>query len=423
MDTRKQSNPNDDDNEKTLINPQNISIALNDKQNKLIHLDPVPDFSDKTEIKPWLQKIFYPQGIEIVIERSDNFKVIFKCKATKRGKKHGNVAPPLPEPTTEEEVNTGSTTTVKKKKRSISRFNRCPFRIRATFSIKRKKWQVVVMNSMHSHELVFNPDSDDYKKFKMVLKENNDVDAIKKFDELEYRRRNNLPIPQAIMPCDCGLTSEIRSFNVVLPNINPRKGSNNYSRSNGNKIKKPIKKNSDKPFALQFDSSSTASSTPTNNNISHHNDHNQNQTHNHNNNNNTNINNGMGFLDDPFASTEFSSLNNATTAPAIDLNEIDFTDIFSKSFSNVTATDIYAPSPLLSYNHTDDTNTNDGDILSNTYHVDISSLLSIPNVDADNTTPEFDKILYTKSVTPDNNVNEQDINKDDLHWIINFDNE
>lgn len=53
-------------------------------QNNLIHLDPVPNFEDKSDIKPWLQKIFYPQGIELVIERSDTFKVVFKCKAAKR---------------------------------------------------------------------------------------------------------------------------------------------------------------------------------------------------------------------------------------------------------------------------------------------------------------------------------------------------
>ena len=73
------------------------------------------------------------------------------------------------------------------------------------------------MNSVHSHDLEFNPDSEEYKKFKMKLRQDNDSEAIKKFDELEYRKRANLPLVTPAIPCDCGLTSEIRSFDVVLP--------------------------------------------------------------------------------------------------------------------------------------------------------------------------------------------------------------
>ena len=104
-----------------------------------------------------------------------------------------------------------------KSKRSVSRFNICPFRIRATYSLKGQKWSIVVMNSVHSHDLEFNPDSEEYKKFKMKLRQDNDSEAIKKFDELEYRKRANLPLVTPAIPCDCGLTSEIRSFDVVLP--------------------------------------------------------------------------------------------------------------------------------------------------------------------------------------------------------------
>ncbi|CCK70868.1 DNA-binding transcription factor AFT1 KNAG_0F02010 [Huiozyma naganishii CBS 8797] len=218
--------------------PQNIQIALNKNQNKLIHLDPVPNFEDKADIKPWLQKIFYPQGIEIVIERSDHTKVIFKCKASKRGRKsqlpgftmrHAQfgaecndnllvrdpTGPTGPaRPSTEEGCDAENK---QKKKRSVSRFNVCPFRVRATYSLKRKKWNIVVLNNTHSHDLVFNPDSEEYKKFKEKLRIDNDVEAIKRFDELEYRKRANLPIQTPMIPCDCGLTSEIQSFNIVLP--------------------------------------------------------------------------------------------------------------------------------------------------------------------------------------------------------------
>ncbi|CAG59878.1 AFT1 [Nakaseomyces glabratus] len=186
--------------------------------NQLIHLDSVPNFKDKNEIKPWLQKIFYPQGIEIVIERSDSLKVVFKCKAAKRGRKSQE------ELTEEERLRQEALAReheMKRKsmgnKRCVSRYNHCPFRVRATYSLKRKKWSVVVLNNTHTHPLKFNPLSEEYKKFKEKLRADNDVDAIKMFDELEYRTQHNLPLPTSIIPCDCGLTNEVKSFDVVLP--------------------------------------------------------------------------------------------------------------------------------------------------------------------------------------------------------------
>lgn len=238
-----------------LTTPQNIPMVISKDQNKLIHLDPVPNFKDKADIKPWLQKIFYPMGIEIVIERSDNTKVVFKCKASKRGRKSRksstNGTPNNTTSTFENTVKecaekfiihdnkmnndlkmTKSTSLISppplsssprgKKKRAVSSFNVCPFRIRATYSIRRLKWSIVVVNNIHSHELNFDPDSDEYKKFKAKLRVDNDLEAIKKFDELEYRKRSNLPIQTAMIPCDCGLTNEIESFNIVIPNTNPK---------------------------------------------------------------------------------------------------------------------------------------------------------------------------------------------------------
>ena len=203
----------------TIAAPEHIQYAMSNKdENKLIHLDPVPDFKDKNDIKPWLQKIFYPQGIELVIERSDSTKVVFKCKASKRGKNAKEPMLPASHKEKIENNSTGSDTkSAAKKKRSVSRFNVCPFRIRATYSLKRKRWGVVVMNNMHSHDLEFNPNSEEYKKFKDKLKDDGDMEAVKKFDELEYRVRAHLPIHNTMIPCDCGMTSEIQSFNIVMP--------------------------------------------------------------------------------------------------------------------------------------------------------------------------------------------------------------
>ena len=182
--------------EKLFTTVDKLSNFLNNDSNKLIHLEPVPIFNDKSEIKPWLQKIFFPQGIDLVIERSDKSKIIFKCKAVTR-------------PTTASELEAETNTTI------IT--TNCPFRIRASYSLKLKKWNIVIVNNTHSHQCVFNPDSDEYKKFKNHLIATNDLDTIKEFEELEYKTKFKLPILPKVISCDCGLTSEVNWFDVVIP--------------------------------------------------------------------------------------------------------------------------------------------------------------------------------------------------------------
>lgn len=278
-------------------NEESQPAALAKDQNKLIHLDPIPDFQDKGEIKPWLQKIYYPQGIEIVIERSDRLKVVFKCKASKRGKNsQGWAATKSESPVSlsKQPVLEGS-----KKKRSVSRFNLCPFRIRATYSLKRKRWNIVVVNNSHSHPLKFDPDSDEYKKFKSKLREDNDWEAIKKFDELEYRARSNLPIESSVITCDCGLTNEISSFNIVLPSAKPTMINKPKSTS---KLRQQRKETFLKiPQQHDFLPNTTHVDSPT----------------------------VSGFIDDLSLDQPFAALSTATDA-FTDLNEIDFTSIFHK---------------------------------------------------------------------------------------------
>lgn len=188
------------------------SLKRQRNQSKLIHLDSVPDFQESKDVKIWLQKIFYPLGIEIAIERSDKCKITYKCKALKKkdeayqkGHVHNSV---------DENVNNGE---AGKKKRVKSQYNTCPFRIRAAYKIKRKKWEVVILNNSHSHQLKFNPESFNYKQFKDTLREMGDLETIKKFDELEYKAQKNIPVDFDTIPCECGLTEEVQSFGVVLP--------------------------------------------------------------------------------------------------------------------------------------------------------------------------------------------------------------
>ncbi|CAL9729044.1 iron-regulated transcriptional activator Aft2p [Monosporozyma unispora] len=184
---------------RSIWSPDHLTDALHREQNKLIHLDPVPIFKKRGDIKPWLQKIFFPQVIDLVIERSDSGKVIFKCKSNIR-----------------HEYKKRNSKDKEENKDNEPKFC-CPFRIRATFSLKLQKWNIVVVNNVHSHELEFNPTSDEYKKFKKLLVANNDLETIKNFEELEYKTKLKLPILPQVMTCDCGLTNEINWFDVVLP--------------------------------------------------------------------------------------------------------------------------------------------------------------------------------------------------------------
>lgn len=294
-------------------------------QNTLIHLDPIPNFKDKADIKPWLQKIFYPQGIEIVIERSDNIKVVFKCKAAKRGKQ-ARLQNSIKEPSPNSVGVSVDSSCLQKKKRSVSRFNTCPFRIRATFSLKRKKWNVVVVNNSHSHPLKFNPDSEEYRKFKEKLKIDLDWDAVKKFDELEYRTISNLPIETSLITCECGLTNEIKSFNIVLPSTKSLSSVSTLPNAScgGTFVTKPKSKNSRQK--QQRNKENLLKNTTTQNFLS-------NATHVH----SPSI---PGFVDDISVSNSGGSPSEPflpipeSSDALIDLNEIDFTNIFNKPLHN-----------------------------------------------------------------------------------------
>ena len=188
------------------------SLKRQRNQSKLIHLDSVPDFQESKDVKIWLQKIFYPLGIEIAIERSDKCKITYKCKALKKNDEayqKGHVHNSVDDNTNSQDAG--------KKRRVRSQYNTCPFRIRAAYKIKRKKWEVVILNNSHSHQLKFNPESFNYKQFKDTLREMGDLETIKKFDELEYKAQKNIPVDVDTIPCECGLTEEVQSFGVVLP--------------------------------------------------------------------------------------------------------------------------------------------------------------------------------------------------------------
>lgn len=211
--------------------PDQLTVALMKEQNKFIHLDPVPNFNQRNDIKPWLQKIFFPQGIDLVIERSDSAKVIFKCKSP-----HSKSRRIANSNNNNNDNNNNDNNICETKKFS------CPFRIRATYSIRLKKWKVLVVNNVHSHDLEFDPQSDEYKKFKRFLINENDLTTLKEFEQMEYKSKLKLPLIPEVISCDCGMTTEIKLGNLILPQPQIAKCTLKSNRVNKKKI---LKNNTD----------------------------------------------------------------------------------------------------------------------------------------------------------------------------------
>lgn len=91
-------------------------------------------FHNKNDIKPWLlEKLREIAGLQIVIERSDTSKIVFKCKNNAK-----------------KEIVEAKTSNCKvASRRQIT----CPFRIRANFSQRSQWWALVVINDTHDHEI------------------------------------------------------------------------------------------------------------------------------------------------------------------------------------------------------------------------------------------------------------------------------
>ena len=107
---------------------------------RVIHRVPLDDlhletqqFNSKDDIKPWLQgALRHNKGIEIVIERSDTTKIIFRCKNNVNEKR------------------------IVKSKRSdtkipIRKHTTCPFKVRANYSVRNKVWTLLLVSDEHDH--------------------------------------------------------------------------------------------------------------------------------------------------------------------------------------------------------------------------------------------------------------------------------
>ncbi|ODQ58280.1 hypothetical protein WICANDRAFT_64419 [Wickerhamomyces anomalus NRRL Y-366-8] len=109
-------------------------------------LDPVPNFTSRDDIKPWIHENLDPRGISLVIERSDASKVVFKCKNLHRKSS-------APRTTTTKIVN--GKPVLKRVRRSIPE-DSCPFRLRVSYSVKYKNWSVNIIKHEHNLSLCSN---------------------------------------------------------------------------------------------------------------------------------------------------------------------------------------------------------------------------------------------------------------------------
>lgn len=108
----------------------------------LAALHPVPNFQNRDDIKPWLHEKLDSRGVCLVIERSDASKVVFKCKSIHRKSSVPRSAAKL--------VN-GRVKRVRTHPEES-----CPFRLRVSYSVKQKIWSVTIIKPEHNPDICSN---------------------------------------------------------------------------------------------------------------------------------------------------------------------------------------------------------------------------------------------------------------------------
>ncbi|CAI8500432.1 unnamed protein product [Pichia kudriavzevii] len=135
-------------------------------------------FTNKADIKPWLQRNLASMGIHIVIERSDDTKIVFKCKYSDKK--------PL------EKNNCKShERAARQRKKKV-----CPFRIRANYSIRSKHWTLVIVNDSHNHPISsLDVNIADIKSKLSIIDQKKSNHRVTKPKSLKHK--DHLPVPRA----------------------------------------------------------------------------------------------------------------------------------------------------------------------------------------------------------------------------------
>lgn len=125
-------------------------------------LSPVPQFNSRDEIKPWVHSKLAHKGVNLVIERSDSSKVVFKCKSLFRKPNQsksssspssmpGTPMTPLTPGTPSNPASASSS-----RRNSSLAEQTCPFRLRVSFSMKLQTWSVSIIKYEHNHKICSN---------------------------------------------------------------------------------------------------------------------------------------------------------------------------------------------------------------------------------------------------------------------------
>lgn len=118
-----------------------------------------PMFDDRKQIKSWIQNRLLPLGILIVIERSDDTKIVFKCKSYRYSSafkkvRQKRISKKQKQLLQKQGLLDSFELEQKLKQKKIKTSScSCPFRIRANFSIRSNKWSIVIVNGQHNHPL------------------------------------------------------------------------------------------------------------------------------------------------------------------------------------------------------------------------------------------------------------------------------
>lgn len=174
----------------------------------------------RNSVKIWIQNRLQHLGIHLAIERSDDKKVVLRC----RNKNHD---------TSSTKVTKGIIND------SMMHNNNCMFKIRANFSKKQQKWNISIINDKHNHYLVSElrlfPEEDPYYSH-LYLQNNNGIFI----DEM-----NTNGFEETIPKIPENSSSDNDKKHKEKPNHNNDDEANSSNPNNSSELDKPKSNDSD----------------------------------------------------------------------------------------------------------------------------------------------------------------------------------
>lgn len=139
-------------------------------------------FAERAQIKPWLLKRLAPLGIVPVIERSDDSKIVFKCKSRLDPPKHRR---------------------------------HCPLRIRSNYSIRLRLWTLVLVPDREVHH------NSHHHSLPLVDTVAAALDDAQDASDAPDAQPTATPTPQATTPPPQATTPSTVTTAPILPTLPP----------------------------------------------------------------------------------------------------------------------------------------------------------------------------------------------------------